>query len=56
MNFSPKDPSVWFGMEVEKAHLRYGSLNMKALFSDRSGRRPVGDLNHIPKERVCNIL
>ena len=55
MHFPPIDPSVWFRVEAEKTHFRYESLKMKALFSDRSGWRPVRALNHIPRERVYNI-
>jgi hypothetical protein len=31
-------------MEAEKTHFRYGSLKMKVLFSEHSGRQPVQDL------------
>jgi hypothetical protein len=32
-------------VEAEKVHFRDGSLNMKTLFSELSGRQPVLDLN-----------
>lgn len=47
--------AVGFRVEAKKTHFRYESLKMKALFSDRSGWRPVRALNHIPRERVYNI-
>jgi hypothetical protein len=44
-------------MEAEKKnHFRNGSLKMKALFSERSGRWPVPDWKHIPQGRLYNIF
>ena len=43
---------VGFSVKAEKTHFGYGSLKVKALFSERSGRWPVWDLNHISKRRM----
>jgi hypothetical protein len=39
--------TVGFGVEAKKIYFRYGSLKMKALFSQHSRRWPVLDLNHV---------
>lgn len=41
--------TVGFEVEAEKTYFRRGSLKMKALFSERPGRRPVQDLKHVPE-------
>jgi hypothetical protein len=43
-------------VEAKKTHFRYGSLKMKALLSDCSGRWSVRDLNFVLEERSYNIF
>jgi hypothetical protein len=47
---------VVVGVVAEKTHFRYGSLKMKALFSECSWRSPVPNLSHVLEEKSDNVF